>query len=141
VVGMVGGVMFVNDSQATTPEAAIAALEAFPGRVVLIAGGRAKVHDFKGLAEAVARRGASLISMGEAAAEIAAAARAAGVKDIAPAGSLAEAVGIAWARARPGDVVLLSPACASFDMFQNMAARGRAFKQIVAALAAEEKSS
>jgi UDP-N-acetylmuramoylalanine--D-glutamate ligase len=136
VVATVNGVLFVNDSQATTPEAAVAGLEAFEERVILIAGGRPKVPDFRGLAEAMARRRAALVVMGEAAEEIAAAARAAGVKSIAHAKDLASAVELASRQAEPGDVVLLSPACASFDMFANMAERGRRFKELVMAWAA-----
>jgi UDP-N-acetylmuramoylalanine--D-glutamate ligase len=135
VAAIGGGVTYVNDSQATTPEAAIVALEAFPGRVILIAGGRPKVHDFSTLAHTIAKRGADLVVIGEAADEIAAAARVAGVSGIQRAADLPEAVALAQRRARPGDVVLLSPACASFDMFRNMAQRGRLFKEIARKLA------
>lgn len=138
VAGMVGGVIFVNDSQATTPEAAAAALEAFGEHVVLIAGGRPKVHDFDALGKAAAKRGADLVVIGEAADAIAAAAREARVPSIQPATNLADAVRRAAERARPGDVVLLSPACASFDMFESMAERGRAFKSLVAEMAANK---
>jgi len=139
IVGTVGGVVFVNDSQATTPAATIAALEAFEERVTLVAGGRAKVHDFSALGEALAERGAALVVIGEAAEEIGEAARAAGVTSISTAASLPEAVRVAFGRAKPGEVVLLSPACASFDMFQNMAERGHIFKAAVEQLAAEER--
>lgn len=138
VVGRVGEVLFVNDSQATTPPATVAALEAFQERVILIAGGRAKVRDFYGLAEAIARRGASLILIGEAAEEIGEAARKAGVKEIARAASLPEAVEAAYRQSEPGDVILLSPACASFDIFENMSQRGRVFKEAVQQLAERE---
>jgi len=137
IVGVIGGVTFVNDSQATTPAATIAALRAFGGRVALIAGGRPKVHDFTALADEVARRGAALILIGEAADEIAAAAQAAGVAAV-RAGGLEEAVRLAYERARPGGTVLLSPACASFDMFADMADRGRQFKQLVRQLGGRE---
>lgn len=137
-VGTIGGVTFVNDSQATMPEAAAAGLEAFDRHVALIAGGRAKVSDFRRLAETIARRGASLIVLGEAAGEIAAAGEAAGVREIAGAADLREAVRLAFERAGAGGVVLLSPACASFDMFENMAARGREFKEMVRELAGEK---
>lgn len=140
VAAVGGGVTFVNDSQATTPEATLAALDAFAEHIVLIAGGRAKVHNFQGLGGRIAERGASLVVLGEAAEEIAAAAQAAGAADIARAEGLRHAVELARERARPGDVVLLSPACASFDMFENMAERGRTFKQIVAEVAAEERT-
>ncbi len=138
VAGVVGGVIFVNDSQATTPEAAAAALEAFGEHVVLIAGGRPKVHDFDALGAATAKRGADLVVIGEAADAIAAAARQAGVPNVQAAADLADAVRRATRKARPGDVVLLSPACASFDMFDSMAERGRAFKSLVADMAANK---
>jgi UDP-N-acetylmuramoylalanine--D-glutamate ligase len=134
IAALADGVTYVNDSQATTPEAAIVALQAFPEHVILIAGGRPKVHDFAALAQTIAKRGADLVVIGEAAEEIAAAAGAAGVPSIARATDLAEAVALAHRRAGPGDVVLLSPACASFDMFRNMAERGRSFKEIVGKL-------
>jgi len=147
VVGSVRGVMFVNDSQATTPQATIAALEAFDERVTLIAGGRTKVHDFRELGEVMARRGARLVVIGEAAEELAEAAGRAGVAEVVRADALPAAVKTAYALTRPGahlagaggrgpapqrgEVVLLSPACASFDMFHDMAERGRVFKAVV----------
>ncbi len=127
-------VTYVNDSQATTPDAAIVALEAFPEHIILIAGGRPKVHDFAALAQTIAKRGADLVVIGEAADELAAAARVAGVRNIERAADLSSAVALARKRACPGDVVLLSPACASFDMFRNMAERGRIFKEIARGL-------
>lgn len=139
-VGTIDGVLFINDSQATTPQAAIAGLQSFAQPVVLIAGGRSKVHDFGSLAESMARRGASLVAIGEAAAEIAAAARRAGVDNVLKAQDLPEAVRLAYERAQPEGVVLLSPACASFDMFENMAERGRAFKQAVRELSPRERT-
>jgi UDP-N-acetylmuramoylalanine--D-glutamate ligase len=131
LIDEVAGVLFVNDSQATAPQATIAALGAFGRHIVLIAGGRAKVHDFLPLGEKIAERKASLVLIGEAADEIAAAASAAGADDIARASDLGDAVRQAVGRARPGDVVLLSPACASFDMFGDMAERGEAFREAV----------
>ncbi len=131
VVASVAGVLFVNDSQATTPPATVAALEAFDEPVALIAGGRAKVHDFSALAQAVARRGVSLVLIGEAADELTAAARTAGVTQVSRAQTLPEAVHLAHRAVAQGGVVLLSPACASFDMFVNMAQRGQVFKDAV----------
>ncbi len=84
-----GGVTFINDSQATTPPATLAALDAFEGRLALIAGGRPKVHDFSEVTDAVAARRVSLILIGEAAEEIAAAARKSGVSEITLCGQLA----------------------------------------------------
>ncbi|MFB3881601.1 MAG: UDP-N-acetylmuramoyl-L-alanine--D-glutamate ligase [Armatimonadota bacterium] len=141
VAAVAGGVTYVNDSQATTPDAAVVALEAFPEHVILIAGGRPKVHDFDSLARAIAKRGADLVLIGEAADEIAACAAAAGVGSVTRAPDLEQAVALAARRSRPGDVVLLSPACASFDMFRNMAERGRKFKEIATRLARPEGSS
>lgn len=140
-VGEVGGVLFVNDSQATTPAAAVAALESFSERVALIAGGRAKVPDFAELATAVVRRGASVVVIGEAGPRIAAAVRSAGGADVQSAESLPEATRLAWRKASPGGVVLLSPACASFDMFAGMAERGEVFRETVRALQQEERSN
>jgi len=139
-VRTVNGILFINDSQATTPLASVAALEAFEEHVVLIAGGRAKVEDYRALAETAARRGASLVLIGEAAGAIAQAAEAAGVHKIVRAGALPEAVRLASTQARPGDVVLLSPACASFDMFKDMAERGRIFKAAVQALSQQQET-
>ena len=140
MAAVVDGVTYVNDSQATTPDAAIVALESFPEHVALIAGGRPKVHDFTALAATIAKRGADLVVMGEAADEIAAAARVSGVRSIERAADLPSAVALARRRARPGDVVLLSPACASFDMFRNMAERGRMFKDIARGLTTQERT-
>jgi len=137
-VGLVRGVLFVNDSQATTPPATVAALESFEEHVILIAGGRSKVDGFSALAQTAALRGASLVLIGEAAEVIAKAAQAAGVRHIARAAALPEAVKVAYSQAKPGDVVLLSPACASFDMFKDMAERGRIFKEAVKALLEQE---
>jgi UDP-N-acetylmuramoylalanine--D-glutamate ligase len=136
-VATVAGVTFINDSQATNPAAVEGALEAIAEPVTLIAGGRAKVPDFGGLGQAIAAGVRALVVIGEAGPAIAAAARAAGLDEVHSAGSLPEAVRMAFARARPGEVVLLSPACASFDMFHSMAHRGEVFRGAVAALAAE----
>jgi UDP-N-acetylmuramoylalanine--D-glutamate ligase len=133
-VAELGGVRWVNDSQATIPLAALAALEAFePAPVVLIAGGRGKDLDFGGLADAIARRSRAAILIGETAGELATL-----LGDRLPvrrATSMDEAVSLAAAMAQPGDVVLLSPAATSFDMFADYAARGDAFRRAVASLA------
>jgi UDP-N-acetylmuramoylalanine--D-glutamate ligase len=128
-----GGVRWVNDSQATIPMAAIAALEAYaPAPVILIAGGRGKGLDYAALADVIARHARAAILIGETAAELAQL-----LGDRLPvqrAGNMEEAVESAARLARPGDVVLLSPAAASFDMFDDYAARGDAFRGSVAAL-------
>ena len=130
-VATLEGVRWFNDSKATNPESSIKALEAFPGQVILIAGGRDKNTDLAEFMNLVKQKVDQLILIGEAAARFAAAAQAAGVKNIVQAGSLAEAVETARQLARSPQVVLLSPACASYDMFDNYEQRGRIFKQLV----------
>jgi UDP-N-acetylmuramoylalanine--D-glutamate ligase len=132
LVGEAGGVRWVNDSQATIPMAAIAALEAFEAPVVLIAGGKDKGLDYEAFADAVARRARAAVLIGETAPRLAAL-----IGDRVPvrmAPDMGGAVGAAATVARPGDVVLLSPAAASFDMFDDYAARGDAFRAAVASL-------
>ena len=130
-VATLEGVRWFNDSKATNPESSIKALEAFLGQVILIAGGRDKNTDLAEFMNLVKQKVDQLILIGEAAARFAAAAQAAGVKNIVQAGSLAEAVETAHQLARSPQVVLLSPACASYDMFDNYEQRGRIFKQLV----------
>jgi UDP-N-acetylmuramoylalanine--D-glutamate ligase len=128
-----GGVRWVNDSQATIPMAAIAALDAYaPAPVVLIAGGRGKGLDYAALADTIARRARAAILIGETAGELAELLR--NRLPVQRAGSMHEAVAKAAGLAQVGDVVLLSPAAASFDMFDDYAARGDAFRRAVAAL-------
>ena len=130
-VATLEGVRWFNDSKATNPESSIKALEAFQGQVILIAGGRDKNTDLAEFMNLVKQKVDQLILIGEAAARFAAAAQAAGVKNIVQAGSLEEAVETARQLARSPQVVLLSPACASYDMFDNYEQRGRIFKQLV----------
>lgn len=121
------GVRWVNDSQATIPEAAIAALAAFmPRRVVLIAGGSAKGLDYAGFADAIVARCRTAILIGETAPELEA--LIGGRTPVERAGGMDDAVRRARQAACPGDVVLLSPAAASFDMFTDYAERGDAFR-------------
>jgi UDP-N-acetylmuramoylalanine--D-glutamate ligase len=127
------GVRWVNDSQATIPLAAIAGLEAFaPAPVVLIAGGRGKGLEYAELADTIARRARAVVLIGESADALDA--LLAGRVTTRRAASMDEAVAAAAELAEPGDVVLLSPAAASFDMFTDYAARGDAFRAAVAAL-------
>jgi UDP-N-acetylmuramoylalanine--D-glutamate ligase len=126
------GVRFVNDSKGTNVDATIKALESLDRPIVLIAGGRDKGGDFKKLAVPVLERVKQLILIGEAAPCIAAAMDT--FAGVSRAGSLEEAVDMASRTAVPGDVVLLSPACASFDMFADYQDRGRQFKALVNAL-------
>jgi UDP-N-acetylmuramoylalanine--D-glutamate ligase len=146
-VGLIDGVRFVNDSQGTQPDAVIAALRAFDGPIVLIAGGRDKGVDLSDLGPVVAERAVAAVLIGESGPNLAVRFRAAGLARTERAGTLVEAVRIAESIARealaagtPGPAtVLLSPAAASFDMFVDYAARGRAFKDAVAAIAAERR--
>lgn len=131
------GVRFVNDSKGTNVDATLKALESIDRPMWLIAGGRDKGGDFSRLAPLVRQRVKRLILIGEAAPLIAAAMD--GYDAIDRAGSLREAVEIAAAGAMTGDVVLLSPACASFDMFADYQDRGRQFKTLVRALPDESQ--
>jgi UDP-N-acetylmuramoylalanine--D-glutamate ligase len=126
-VGAAGGVAFVNDSKATNPDAAVAALDAYPRGVHLIAGGRAKGTPFEALAEAARGAVVRAYLVGEAGAEIGRALDAAGVPHEEP-GTLEAAVAAAAARAAEGETVLLSPGCASFDQFSGYQERGEAFR-------------
>jgi UDP-N-acetylmuramoylalanine--D-glutamate ligase len=123
-------VLFVNDSKATNPSAVVAALNAFARPVVLIAGGKSKRTEFGELGATAAKRAKAAVLIGEAADDLAAAMP--GV-ETARASSMDEAVRIARGLAQPGDVVLLSPACASFDMFASAEQRGELFREAVLA--------
>jgi UDP-N-acetylmuramoylalanine--D-glutamate ligase len=146
-VAVVDGVRFVNDSQGTQPDAVIAALRAFDPPVVLIAGGRDKDIDLSDLGPVVAERADAAVLIGESGPDLETRFRAAGLRRTERAASLEDAVrqADAIARERLGPAVpapatvLLSPAAASFDMFVDYAARGRAFKEIVARIAAEHE--
>jgi UDP-N-acetylmuramoylalanine--D-glutamate ligase len=129
-----GRVRFVNDSKATTVDATIKALESFDNRIVLILGGRDKGADFRLLRAPARRRVRTAILLGEAAEKIARAL--AGAVPTEAASSLRNAVALAFGAAEPGDIVLLAPACTSFDMFRNFEERGRAFKREVRRLRA-----
>ena len=144
-VALIDGVRFVNDSQGTQPDAVIAALRAFDGPIVLIAGGRDKGIDLSALAPVVAERAVAAVLIGESGPTLGASFREAGLARTEPADDLDDAVRRADAIAREAlatagsgagpATVLLSPAAASFDMFTDYVARGRAFKRAVAALA------
>jgi UDP-N-acetylmuramoylalanine--D-glutamate ligase len=127
-VAQVRGVRFVNDSKATNVEAARRSIESFD-RVVAIVGGRYKGGDFGELAGALASRGRAVVAIGEAAARVQAALS--GVVPVIEARSMQEAVGRAYEAAMPDGVVLLAPACSSFDWFRDYAERGEMFKQEV----------
>jgi UDP-N-acetylmuramoylalanine--D-glutamate ligase len=128
-VATIGQVLFVNDSKATNVDAVRRALEAFTSPLVLIMGGRDKGGSFDQLAESVRRRVRALILMGEARQVID---RALGqLVPTQAASDLDDAVGKALAAAAPGDTVLLSPGCASFDMFTSYKHRGERFIEAV----------
>ena len=146
-VALVDGVRFVNDSQGTQPDAVIAALRAFDPPVVLIAGGRDKGVDLRELIRVAANRAVAVVVIGESGPELGRRLMDAGVPIVHSATSMTEAVQRADALARAARVtsgpdggpatVLLSPAAASFDMYDDYAARGQAFKDAVAALIRE----
>jgi UDP-N-acetylmuramoylalanine--D-glutamate ligase len=129
-VGQSGGVTFVDDSKATNPHAALAALAGFDS-VVLLAGGRNKGLDL-GVLRQEAGRIRAVVAIGEAAGEVEACF--AGLRPVRRAGSMAEAVRLGAELAEPGDTVLLSPACASFDWYTSYAARGDDFAREVQAV-------
>jgi len=124
------GVKYYNDSKGTNVDSTLRALESFAEPIVLIAGGKGKGQDFKPLAAAARGHVAHTVLIGEDAAKIGAALRDASVP-VSFAPSLQEAVDRARSLATPGTIVLLSPACASFDMFDNFEHRGDVFKKIV----------
>ncbi|MFZ5631874.1 MAG: UDP-N-acetylmuramoyl-L-alanine--D-glutamate ligase [Bacillota bacterium] len=130
-VAEIDGVRYINDSKGTNPDASIKAVEAFPGPLVLIAGGKNKGNDFTEFTRRAAGKTRAMVVLGQCADEMAGAAAGAGIKNILRAESFRDAVLLARSAARPGDVVLLSPACASWDMFNNFEERGDLFKQIV----------
>jgi len=130
----VRGVRFVNDSKATTVDATIKALASFDRPVVLILGGRGKGGDFSPLRREVRRKARAVILVGEAADKIREALG--GVVPVEPAADYRDVVRKAFDAAAPGDVVLLAPACTSWDMFRDGEERGRTFKREVRLLAA-----
>ena len=132
-VGAINGVTFYDDSKGTNVGATVAALNGMTVPVVLIAGGIGKEQDFSPLAEPVRKRARAVVLIGKDARLIESAITAARAT-VTHAGSMADAVEAAFANAMPGDAVLLSPACSSFDMFRNYSHRGEVFAQCVAGL-------
>ena len=127
------GVRFINDSKATTVDATIKALQSVDRPTILILGGRDKGANFRLLRRPVRQSVKEIVLLGEAKAKIAAALR--GLVPVIEVTSLREAVRVSYAAASRGEIVLLAPACTSFDMFKNFEARGRAFKGEVRRLA------
>ncbi|MDO9556817.1 MAG: UDP-N-acetylmuramoyl-L-alanine--D-glutamate ligase [Coriobacteriia bacterium] len=133
-VGEVGGIEFFNDSKATNPDAVFKALTSFDERgVVVLLGGRNKGNDFRPLTEEVRARCRAAVVFGESAADIAEAFGEGGFA-VVRTPDLLQATRAAFELAHPGDVVLLSPACASFDQFDDYEQRGDRFREIVASM-------
>ena len=142
--GMVGGVTYVNDSKATNVEATITALNAYPRNTHLILGGRDKHSDYRPVARACATGCKAVYLIGEATPLIESAfsefrkSRASGdAPEVCVCGDLERAVHLAAKKAVPGDVVLLAPACASFDQYSDYEARGDHFRHLVEQLGGE----
>lgn len=130
-VAEVDGIRFYDDSAATTPAATVAALKAFDRPVILLAGGRDKGGDWSEFARLAKTHLKALIAIGEFADTLVAMAQQAGIPIVVKAKSMDEAVERALVLAQKGDIVLLSPGCASFDQFANYEERGKAFKAAV----------
>jgi UDP-N-acetylmuramoylalanine--D-glutamate ligase len=125
----VNGVRFYNDSKATSVDAVWYALQAFDQPIVLMLGGRDKGNDYSRIADLVRKNVRAIVAMGESADKVEKAFS--GIKPLRRAASIDEAVLAAQSLAQTGDVVLLSPACASFDWFENYEQRGKVFKELV----------
>jgi len=123
------GVRYYNDSKATNVDATLKALDAFPGRILIILGGKDKGSDYTVLQTLLREKAILALLIGAAAQKIES--QIAGSVAIERAGTLHRAVEVASRAAQPGDIVLLAPACASFDQFENYEHRGRVFKQLV----------
>src|SRR3974390_865926 len=125
----IGGVRYFNDSKATNVDATLKALDAFPGRILVILGGKDKGSDYTVLQKPLREKAVLALLIGAAADKIES--QIAGSVPIERAGTIEKAVEVASHTAQPGDVVLLAPACASFDQFQSYEHRGRVFKEKV----------
>ncbi len=137
-VGEAKGIRFFNDSKATTVDSVVRALECFEDPVLLLAGGKDKGGSFAPLQQPVGRHVRRLFLYGAAAGRMAR--ELGGATEIETAGGLEEALAQAWRAARPGEVILLSPACSSFDMFRDYEERGQRFKALVHGDPARERA-
>jgi UDP-N-acetylmuramoylalanine--D-glutamate ligase len=137
-VAEIGGVRYYNDSKATNVDAALKALDSFPGRILIILGGKDKGSDYTVLQAPLREKAILALLIGAASEKIEK--QIAGSVAIERAGTLERAVEIASEAARPGDIVLLAPACASFDQFENYEHRGRVFKGLVRQLEQQNSS-
>jgi UDP-N-acetylmuramoylalanine--D-glutamate ligase len=131
-VAQIRGVYYYNDSKATNVDAALKALDAFPGRVLIILGGKDKGSDYTVMQQRLREKSILALLIGAAADKIES--QISGSVAIERAGTLTRAIDIAVRVAQPGDTVLLAPACASFDQFQNYEERGNLFKKLVRAV-------
>ena len=138
-VAEIGGVTFYNDSKATNVDASLKAVEAFPGPLIVILGGKDKGAPYTPLREPLQQRARLAILIGAAAEKLES--ELAGAVPLSQAGTLERAVEIAAQSAQPGDTVLLAPACSSFDQFENYEHRGRVFKELVARLEGQSARS
>jgi len=132
-VASIHGVEYYNDSKATNVDAAIKALESFPANIHLILGGKDKGSDYSVLNDLLKQRVKRVYTIGAAAAKIESQIK--GAAEIVRAETLENAIRRAADAAQPGDIVLLAPACASFDQFRNYEHRGKVFKEVVRSLA------
>jgi UDP-N-acetylmuramoylalanine--D-glutamate ligase len=132
-VATVRGVDYYNDSKATNVDSTMKAIESFPGRIHLILGGKDKKSDYTTLRPLLHERVRRVYTIGAAAEKIEA--HIAGAVDVVHAQTLPTAVAKAHDAAEAGDIVLLAPACSSFDQFENYEDRGRVFKDLVTAMA------
>jgi UDP-N-acetylmuramoylalanine--D-glutamate ligase len=128
-VATINGVEFYNDSKATNVDATAKAIAAFPGGIHLILGGKDKGSDYRVLSELLRERVRAVYTIGSAAAKIESHLR--GIVPLHPCETLDKAVAAAAGAAHPGEIVLLAPACSSFDQFESYEHRGRVFKELV----------
>jgi UDP-N-acetylmuramoylalanine--D-glutamate ligase len=138
-VAEIAGVRYYNDSKATNVDATLKALDAFPGRILVLLGGKDKESDYTLLQKPLREKAILALLIGAAAEKIEK--QITGSVAIERAGTMERAVEIASHASRPGDVVLLAPACASFDQFQNYEHRGRVFKELVHQLGQQAAST
>ncbi|RNC29513.1 MAG: UDP-N-acetylmuramoylalanine--D-glutamate ligase [Candidatus Dichloromethanomonas elyunquensis] len=131
IVGTFDGIVFINDSKGTNPDSSIKALQSYEEPVVLIAGGKNKGLDMTEFLTEAKKKVKSLVLVGQAAAEMELIAKDLGIDKIVRSTDFADCVLKAIGEAEPGDVVLLSPACTSWDMFKSYEERGELFKELV----------
>ena len=133
LVREIDGIVYYNDSKATSVDATLKAIDAFDGGLWIILGGKDKDSDYTALREPLRKKARGALLIGAAAQKIES--HLAGVVPVAQVGTLAGAIQLASRQADPGDTVLLAPACSSYDQFENFEQRGRIFKELVNALA------